>query len=62
VPLLPRSSMSGSRHPCLASNAHGDYPKGSWIRYPDGSEHEVTSGPDGALLYVKVGHLSASSE
>jgi anti-sigma factor ChrR (cupin superfamily) len=39
-------------------DAHGDYPKGSWMRYPDGSEHEVTSGPDGALLYIKVGHLS----
>jgi anti-sigma factor ChrR (cupin superfamily) len=41
-------------------DAHGAYPKGSWMRYPDGSEHEVTSGPDGALLFVKVGHLSCT--
>ena len=42
-------------------DANGDYPKGSWIRYPDGSEHEVTSGLEGALLYVKFGHLYRSS-
>ena len=35
----------------------GPYPAGSWARFPDGSEHEVTSGAEGALLYVKVGHL-----
>jgi anti-sigma factor ChrR (cupin superfamily) len=39
-------------------DADGDYATGSWMRYPEGSEHEVASGPDGALLYVKVGHLS----
>jgi len=43
-------------------DAHGEYPQGSWMRYPDRSEHEVTSGPDGALLYVKTGHLSDCSE
>jgi anti-sigma factor ChrR (cupin superfamily) len=41
------------------SDEHGSYPAGSWMRYPDGSEHEVRSGPDGALLYVKAGHLAA---
>jgi anti-sigma factor ChrR (cupin superfamily) len=35
----------------------GDYPQGSWMRSPDGSEHEVSSGADGAVLYVKSGHL-----
>jgi anti-sigma factor ChrR (cupin superfamily) len=40
----------------------GEYPKGSWLRYPDGSAHAVTSGPDGALLYVKAGHLPPASE
>lgn len=43
-------------------DAHGDYPDGSWMRYPDGSEHKVTSGPEGALLYVKAGHLIGSSQ
>ena len=38
-------------------DVHGNYPEGSWMRYPGGSEHEVTSGPNGALLYVKAGHL-----
>ena len=37
---------------------HGEYPAGAWMRFPDRSEHEVTSAADGALLYVKVGHLS----
>jgi anti-sigma factor ChrR (cupin superfamily) len=35
----------------------GEYPRGSWLRSPDGSAHEVTGGPEGALLYVKAGHL-----
>lgn len=33
------------------------YPAGSWIRYPDGSSHEPRSASDGALLFVKSGHL-----
>ena len=37
---------------------YGEYPTGSWVRFPDGSEHEVTSSAQGALLYVKVGHLT----
>ena len=36
----------------------GVYPTGAWVRYPDGSKHEVTSSQNGALLYVKAGHLS----
>ena len=35
----------------------GEYPAGSWLRSPDGSAHEVISGAEGALLYVKAGHL-----
>jgi anti-sigma factor ChrR (cupin superfamily) len=38
---------------------HGAYPKGSWLRSPDGSSHAPITGPEGALLYVKTGHLSA---
>ncbi len=35
----------------------GDYPAGTWLRFPDGSKHEVASAGEGALLYVKEGHL-----
>ncbi|NKB56975.1 MAG: cupin [Alphaproteobacteria bacterium] len=38
-------------------DAHGRYEKGTWVRYPDGSEHEAHS-PTGGTLYVKTGHLS----
>lgn len=38
---------------------HGAYPTGSWLRSPDPSEHAPFTGPDGALLYVKTGHLAA---
>ncbi len=33
------------------------YPKGSWVRYPDGSRHAPYTLAEGALLYVKEGHL-----
>ena len=36
---------------------HGSYPKGSWIRSPHMSKHEPYTLEDGALIYVKVGHL-----
>lgn len=36
---------------------HGDYPAGSWLRSPHGSEHTPFSG-EGCLIYVKVGHLA----
>lgn len=38
---------------------HGTYPKGSWLRSPHLSEHNPFTGPDGALIYVKTGHLAA---
>ena len=37
----------------------GTYPKGSWLRNPDGSKHSAWS-TDGCLLYTKVGHLPAA--
>jgi anti-sigma factor ChrR (cupin superfamily) len=37
---------------------HGTYPKGSWLRSPHLSEHSPFTGPDGALIYVKTGHLA----
>jgi anti-sigma factor ChrR (cupin superfamily) len=35
----------------------GDYPSGIWIRSPHGSKHTPYTGPEGALILVKVGHL-----
>ncbi len=39
---------------------HGAYPAGSWVRYPDQSEHVAFTRDEGALLYVKAGHLPAA--
>ncbi|WP_394149515.1 cupin domain-containing protein [Vibrio maritimus] len=36
---------------------HGVYPKGTWIRSPHGSKHTPYTKEDGALIYVKTGHL-----
>ena len=36
---------------------HGEYPAGSWIRSPDQSRHEPYTRAEGALIYVKTGHL-----
>jgi anti-sigma factor ChrR (cupin superfamily) len=41
-------------------DADGHYPKGSWVRYPDGSRHAPYTLGEGALLYVKEGHLPPS--
>ncbi|MBU0911182.1 MAG: cupin domain-containing protein [Gammaproteobacteria bacterium] len=37
----------------------GSYPKGSWLRSPRWSKHQPFTGIEGALIYVKVGHLGA---
>ncbi|WP_210395440.1 cupin domain-containing protein [Motiliproteus sediminis] len=37
---------------------HGEYPAGSWIRNPHMSRHTPFTRAEGALIYVKVGHLS----
>jgi anti-sigma factor ChrR (cupin superfamily) len=39
---------------------HGSYPEGSWLRSPHLSEHNPFTGPSGALIYVKTGHLAAA--
>ncbi|MFC3282747.1 cupin domain-containing protein [Litchfieldella rifensis] len=36
---------------------HGAYPKGSWLRNPHQSTHTPFTEEDGALVYVKSGHL-----
>lgn len=38
---------------------HGSYPKGSWLRSPHLSEHHPFTKDDGALIFVKTGHLEA---
>ncbi len=38
-------------------DADGHFPQGSWVRYPDGSRHAPYTLAEGALLYVKEGHL-----
>lgn len=35
----------------------GRYPRGSWIRNPHFSDHAPFTEADGALIYVKTGHL-----
>ena len=42
------------------SDESGDYPQGSWIRSPCWSRHTPFTGPEGALIYVKTGHLGAT--
>jgi len=37
----------------------GAYAAGSWLRSPRWSRHTPFTGPQGALIYVKVGHLGA---
>lgn len=36
---------------------HGHYPAGSWLRNPHMSQHTPFTQDDGALIYVKTGHL-----
>ncbi len=38
---------------------HGLYEQGSWLRSPRMSTHAPFTGAEGALIYVKVGHLDA---
>ena len=41
------------------SDEGGSYPAGSWLRSPRWSRHTPFTGPEGALIYVKVGQLGA---
>lgn len=38
----------------------GEYPAGTWLRNPRWSKHTPFTGEEGALIYVKVGHLGAT--
>lgn len=37
----------------------GDYPAHSWLRNPPWSKHQPYTEAEGALIYVKVGHIGA---
>lgn len=39
------------------SDEAGVYPAGSWIRSPAGSGHAPVSGPEGALVFIKLGQV-----
>jgi len=39
---------------------HDSYPAGGWLRGPHLSKHCPYTKEDGALIYVKVGHLHAN--
>lgn len=43
----------------LFQDEQGVYPAGTWLRSPCWSEHTPFTGSEGALIYVKVGHLAA---
>lgn len=43
----------------LFRDEYGEYPAGTWLRNPRWSRHTPFTGPEGALIYVKVGHLDA---
>ena len=40
---------------------HGDYPAGTWVRNPDQSSHKAFTRDEGALLFLKAGHLPAAA-
>lgn len=44
----------------LLCDEYGEYPAGSWLRNPSGSSHTPYTREQGALIYVKTGHLDAA--
>lgn len=65
----PDTQFNPHRHPGgeeifvlegVLRDEHGVYPKHSWLRNPRGSQHTPFTGPEGALIYVKLGHLGAA--
>lgn len=43
----------------LFADEDGDYPAGTWVRHPPGSRHNAFTRDEGALLFLKSGHLPA---
>jgi anti-sigma factor ChrR (cupin superfamily) len=44
------------------SDEFGDYPAGTWVRSPDNSSHNAFTRDEGALIYVKGGHLTKRAD
>lgn len=64
----PHTRFQPHRHPGgeeiwvlsgVFSDEWGHYPAHTWLRNPRWSQHAPYTGPEGALIYVKVGHLGA---
>ncbi len=64
----PHTRFNTHRHPGgeeifvlegVFRDEHGSYPRHSWLRSPRWSQHTPFTGEEGALIYVKVGHLGA---
>ncbi len=64
----PDTVFNAHRHPGgeeilvldgLFRDEAGNYPQGTWLRSPRFSQHAPFTGAEGALIYVKVGHLGA---
>ena len=43
------------------SDEFGNYPTGTWVRNPDQSSHNAFTRDEGALLYLKAGHLPGAA-
>lgn len=65
----PNTQFNPHRHPGgeeifvldgVFRDEHGTYPRHSWLRNPRWSQHTPFTGPEGALIVVKVGHLGAT--
>jgi anti-sigma factor ChrR (cupin superfamily) len=58
--LWPRHTLIGGEEIFVLegsfSDESGRYPERSWLRNPDGGEHQIST-QEGCLLYVKTGHL-----
>jgi anti-sigma factor ChrR (cupin superfamily) len=64
----PNTRFNTHRHPGgeeifvldgVFCDEQGRYPRHSWLRSPRWSQHTPFTGEEGALIYVKVGHLGA---
>ena len=59
----PHTHVGGEEILVLAGvfrDEHGSYPAGTWIRSPHMSNHRPFTGPEGATILVKVGHLDVA--
>ena len=58
---LPAEEVTGGAEILVVEGGfedeQGTYPTGSWLRLPHASRFVPRAGPNGALLYVKTGHL-----